>query len=244
MLADKVILVTGGTGAIGSAVCRAVCGYGATVAFTWLHREKESKELCAELERSGRRCLAGRVDGGVRAEVDAFCAQVEQVFGRVDVLVNNLGAAQVMPFALLEEADWDEAMRVNLKSLFLFSKAVARGMVRRRAGAIVNLGSLAGHRLLEVPVHYAAAKAGVSGFTFALAQELARYRIRVLEITPGLVAGGVGLNVSERQRKDWEAHCAAGRAGEPREIAELVAFAASDRASYLNAVSLPIHGGV
>jgi NAD(P)-dependent dehydrogenase (short-subunit alcohol dehydrogenase family) len=244
MLTGKVALVTGGTGAIGSAICRAVAGYGAEVAFTYFHREKEAQELAAELERSGRRCLAGRLDGGERTGVDTFCARVEEVFGRVDVLVNNLGAAQVMPFALIEESDWDEMMRVNLKSMFLFSKALARGMVRRRAGVILNIGSLGGQRLLEVPVHYAAAKAGVTGFTLSLAKELSRYRIRVLEVTPGLIAGGVGANVSERQMKDYVEHCAAGRPGEAKEVAELVAFAASDRASYLNAVSLPVHGGI
>jgi 3-oxoacyl-[acyl-carrier protein] reductase len=244
MLTGKTILVTGGTGAIGSAICRAVAGYGADLGFTFLHREKEALELTTEVERAGRRCLSARVDGGDKAGAEAFCATVEQTLGKIDVLVNNLGAAQVMPFALIEESDWDEMMRVNLKSAFLFSKAVARGMVRRRAGVILNMGSIAGHRLLEVPAHYAAAKAGLTGFTLALAKELSRYRIRVLEITPGLIAGGVGSNVSERQMSDYIQHCAAGRAGEPKEVAELVAFAASDRASYLNAVSLPIHGGI
>jgi NAD(P)-dependent dehydrogenase (short-subunit alcohol dehydrogenase family) len=81
-----------------------VAGYGAEVAFTYFHREKEAQELAAELERSGRRCLAGLLDGGERAGVDTFCARVEEAFGRVDVLVNNLGAAQVMPFALIEES--------------------------------------------------------------------------------------------------------------------------------------------
>jgi NAD(P)-dependent dehydrogenase (short-subunit alcohol dehydrogenase family) len=118
------------------------------------------------------------------------------------------------------------------------------GMIRRKHGVILNIGSVAGHRLLEVPVHYAAAKAGVSGFSLALAKELSRYGIRVNEVCPGLIEGGIGTNVSERQLAQYKEYCTLGRPGTPKEVAELVAFLASSRASYLNAQRLVIDGGL
>ncbi|HEY3355883.1 MAG TPA: SDR family NAD(P)-dependent oxidoreductase [Polyangia bacterium] len=244
MLAGKVVLITGGSGAIGAALCRTAAAHGATVAFTFHRKAERAAELAADLEARGTRCLAGEVDGRDGAAVERFTRQVEERFERVDALVNNIGAAQVMPFALIDEADWDDAMAVNLKTMFLFSKAVVRGMIRRRAGAIVNLGSIAGHRLLEVPVHYATAKAGVMGFTLSLAKELCRYGVRVNAVVPGLIEGGVGSNVSERQLAEYQKHCALGRVGQPAEVAELACFLASDRAAYVNAQCMMVDGGL
>ncbi len=244
MLEGKVVLVTGGTGAIGSAIVRIAAQRGADVAFTYRTGEEKAAQIARELQGAGRRTFTGRVDALVEREVEEFVQNVESRLGRVDVLVNNVGATQVMPLALVDGRDWDEAMAVNLKTAFHFSKAVARGMIRRRSGAIVNLGSVAGHRLLEVPVHYAAAKAAVSGMTLALAKELCRYGIRVNEVAPGLIDGGIGANASERQRAQYSEFCALGRPGRPEEVAEVVVFLASDRASYVNAQTIVVDGGL
>lgn len=244
MLKDKKALISGGTGAVGSALCEVFAGYGADVAFTYLRNEDKAAALKGLVEAAGRRCLCESIEATDAKAIEAFARQVEEAFGQVDILVNNLGATQVLPFALIDEEDWDEMVQVDLKSMFLYSKAVVRGMIRRKAGTIVNLGSVAGHRMLEVPVHYATVKAGVTGFTISLAKELARYKVRVNEVVPGLLDAGVGTNISERQLEEYKRYCAAGRPGTPAEVAELVAFLASDRASYINAQSVTIDGGL
>jgi 3-oxoacyl-[acyl-carrier protein] reductase len=244
MAEERISLVTGGTGAVGAAICRALARDGNDVAFTFRRQEAVARELAAELESMGRRVFFEPVEARSAAAVEAFCARVEENFGHIDVLVNNLGMIQVMPFALLDEEDWDDLMQVNLKSMFLFAKAVVRGMVRRKQGVILNMGSISGHRLLEVPVHYAAAKAAVSGFTISLAKELCRYGIRVNEICPGLIQGGIGSNITPRQLEAYNAYCASGRPGHPEEVAEMVAFLASERAAYVNAQRLVVDGGL
>jgi NAD(P)-dependent dehydrogenase (short-subunit alcohol dehydrogenase family) len=233
------VLITGGSGALGQALVRRFTAAGDRVAFTYLRSVEAGQALAAETG-----ALAVAADLTVAAQVTSAVAVAREQLGHFDVLVNNAGATQVMPFALIEEEDWDQIMAANLKSLFLVTREVVRSMIANRAGAIVNIGSIAGHRLLEVPVHYATAKAGVSGFTIALAAELKRYNIRVNSVVPGLLEDGVGRNVPDRQRQEYLHYCAAGRPGRMDEVADLVLFLAGDQASYINAQSLHIDGGI
>ena len=242
MLKGRIAFVTGGTGAIGSAIVRSLAAHGARVAFSFHNREDRAREL--ERELGGQRGKAYPLDVLDKARSVKVAEQAALDLGPVDILINNAGITQIMPFALLEEEDWDRMMDVNVKGMFLVTKAFVRGMIRRKQGAVVNLGSLAGMRMLEVPVHYATAKSAVVGFTLSLARELARYHVRVNAVVPGLITGGVSSNVPEKQQEDYFQHCAVGRAGKPEEVAELVAFLASDRASYISAQAIHIDGGV
>ena len=242
MLKGRTAFVTGGTGAIGSAIVRSLAAHGARVAFSFHNREDRAREL--ERELGGQRAKAYPLDVLDKARSVKVAEQAALDLGPVDILINNAGITQIMPFALLEEEDWDRMMDVNVKGMFLVTKAFVRGMIRRKQGAVVNLGSLAGMRMLEVPVHYATAKSAVVGFTLSLARELARYHVRVNAVVPGLITGGVSSNVPEKQQEDYFQHCAVGRAGKPEEVAELVAFLASDRASYISAQAIHIDGGV
>lgn len=244
MLKGKTAFVTGGSGAVGAAVVRCMAGHGARVAFSY-HKQPEKalalqKELCA----AGGDVKTYPLDVLNGAEVQQLAATIEQDLGPVDILINNAGLTQIMPFALIEEEDWDLIMNVNVKGMFLVTKAFVRAMIRHQRGAIVNLGSLAGMRVLEVPVHYATAKSAVMGFTLSLAREMARYHIRVNAVVPGLLTDGVSTHVPDKQRVDYEQHCTLGRAGTPLEVAELVAFLASDRAAYINAQAIQVDGGI
>ncbi|MBM4062900.1 MAG: SDR family oxidoreductase [Planctomycetes bacterium] len=233
------VLITGGSGAVGRALVRRFVADGCAVAFTWCRNRAAADELAAA---TGALALAADLTD--RAQVAAMVAAALDRLQHVDVLVNNAGRTQVLPFPLIEEEDWDAMMAANLKSLFLVTHEVVRGMIGRKAGAIVNVGSLAGQRLLDVPVHYAAAKAAVGGFTRALARELSRYGVRVNTVVPGLLDDGVGRLVPAKEREDYVRHCAAGRAGRAEEVAEVAAFLASERASYVNGQDVFVDGGI
>ena len=244
MLNGRNAFVTGGTGAVGAAIVRCLASHGAGVAFSFCKNEDKARQLEHELTGQGKRVRACALDVLNGAAAVALAESLGQDLGPVDILVNNAGITQVMPFALIEEEDWDRLMDVNVKGMFLVTKAFVRPMIRHKRGAIVNLGSLAGMRVLEVPVHYATAKSAVVGFTLSLARELSRYNVRVNAVVPGLLTDGVSSNVPDKQRDDYLQHCTMGRAGTPEEVAELVAFLASERASYINAQAIHIDGGI
>lgn len=244
MLKGKTAFVTGGSGAVGSAIVRCLTDHGARVAFSYHSQPAKALALEEELAAKGCTTKAYPLDVLDGPGAQQLAVSIEQDLGPVDILINNAGLTQVMPFALIEEEDWDLIMNANVKGMFLVTKAFVRPMIRRQRGVIVNLGSLAGMRVLEVPVHYATAKSAVVGFTLSLAREMARYQIRVNAVVPGLLTDGVSAQVPDKQRTDYEQHCTLGRAGTPAEVAELVAFLASDRATYINAQAIHIDGGI
>lgn len=240
MLSGKTFLITGGSGFIGREICRTAHGHGARILFTYHSGEASARELQAEMPGS----LAIPMD---LRDVHDIARGIESLYekaGRIDVLVNNAAISQIMPLPLVEEEDVDLVMDINIKGTFFVTKHVVKGMIRNKGGVIVNLGSIAGSRILDVPVTYAMTKAAINGMTFALAGELKRFGIRVNSVVPGLIEGGVGEGVPAAQKQDFIDHCAVGRPGKAREVAEAICFLASDRASYINGQNLAIDGGI
>jgi 3-oxoacyl-[acyl-carrier protein] reductase len=244
MLKGRTAFVTGGTGAVGSAIVRVLTREGAAVAYSYHSNAAKAAELDAQLAAAGARVRSYPLDVLDGAAAASLAERIEKDLGPVDILVNNAGITQVLPLALIEEADWDRVMDTNVKGTFLVTKAFVRGMIRRRRGAVVNMGSLAGMRVLDVPVHYATAKSAIVGFTLSLAREVGRYGIRVNAVVPGMLTEGVSANVPERSQEEYKRFCTLSRAGRPEEVAELVAFLASDRAGYINAQAIFIDGGL
>jgi NAD(P)-dependent dehydrogenase (short-subunit alcohol dehydrogenase family) len=164
--------------------------------------------------------------------------------GVIDILVNNAGVSQVVPLALMEEADWDRVMDVNVKGAFLATQAVLRGMVKLQRGHILNIGSLAGVKMMPAPVHYCTAKAALKGFTESVAKEVARYGITVNCLAPGVLDDGVSQSIPHNRLAEYLQQCALGRPGTVAEVAEMVAFLVSDKNSYMNGATIVLDGGL
>ncbi len=239
LLAGKRVFVSGGTGFIGSAIVKACVANGAEVLFSY----NSGKEFAEELTRELPGTTAVHMNILKKESIKSAVSEVMEG-GAVDVLINNAGVAQVMPFSLIEEEDYDFVMDVNVKGTFFVTKAVLRSMIKQKKGSIVNISSIAGHRLLEVPVHYATSKAALTGLTFGLASELRKFNIRVNSVCPGMIKDGVSKGIPEQQKQDFIDHCAVGREGTAEEVAETVCFIASDKAAYINAQDIFIDGGI
>jgi NAD(P)-dependent dehydrogenase (short-subunit alcohol dehydrogenase family) len=238
ILAGKRILVTGGSRGLGQAMVRVFAEHGAKVAFTYTRDEQGAQATSEAAQARGFKVSV--LDAPA---TEAMLRELETGWGGIDVLVNNAGVSQNLPIALLEEEDWDRVMDTNVKGTFLTSRAVLRGMIRRKKGGVIlNVGSLAGTRMLDAPVHYCASKAAVNGLTQAMAKEVARYGVRVLCLAPGLLEDGVGRNLPEHRLADYLKHCALGRVGTLEEVAQLAAFLVSDANGYMSGETVLMDG--
>lgn len=244
LLRGKRALVTGGSRGLGRAIGVAFARHGARVAFTYNQNEEAADAARAAMRDHGGQVLSFRASVLDAQRTSAVVREVEQAWDGIDVLVNNAGISQNLPLALLEEEDFDRVMDVNVKGTYLTSRAVLRGMIRRKSGVVLNIGSLAGERMIEAPIHYCASKAAVRAMSEALAKEVARHRVRVLCLAPGLLEDGVGKNLPEHRLTDYLRHCALGRVGTFDEVAELAAFMVSDRNAYMNGETILMDGGV
>jgi NAD(P)-dependent dehydrogenase (short-subunit alcohol dehydrogenase family) len=240
-LSGRVAIVTGAAGGIGSATTRALLASGASVVMADLRPEPLEK-LAAQLAIAGGKVLPCALDVSRKTEVDAMVGHTLEVFGRVDILINNAGIAQTVSILDLTEADWDRMMDVNLKSVLLCSQAVLPYMTAQGWGRIINMGSMAGKTGgRTIGANYVVSKAGVMALTKSLATYGSQYQVTVNALAPGIVDTELARAVP---RGDQSKQVPLGRLAQPEDVAQLIVFLASDAASYITGEIVDINGGM
>jgi len=241
-LAGKKALVTGGARGIGGAIATAFASEGADVAVLDL-RQTAAEERVAALKPFGIKAVAVAADVSDETQVEAAVSSVIDALGQIDILVNNAGIDTTSVVAEMETAMWDQMIAVNLRSVFLCSRAVLKPMIARKYGRIINIASQLGHKGAAEMAHYAAAKAGVIGFTKSLAYEVARDGITVNAICPGPIETALFRGIPEEWRKRKLAELPIGRAGTVDEIAPTAVLLASAEGAYYVGATMNPNGG-
>jgi len=236
----KIALVTGATRGIGRAVAEELVSKGAFVIGT-ATSEKGAESISAYLGEKGKGLVLNVAD---QASIDAVLEQIKQEFGDIDILVNNAGITRDNLLMRMKDEEWFDILQTNLSSVYHLSKAVLRTMMKKRFGRIINIGSVVGSMGNAGQTNYCAAKAGLIGFSKALAKEVASRGITVNVVAPGFIATDMTDVLSEELKNNLLTQIPAGRLGEPKDIAKAVAFLASEDASYINGTTLHVNGGM
>ncbi len=242
LLTEKVAIVTGGTRGIGRAIVETFAAHGAKVMFTGT--SQVSPEMQERLTALGADCRFVQADASSAADAERVAAACVEAFGRIDILVNNAGITRDGLLMRMSETQWDEVLNVDLKSVFNYTKAVQATMLRQRAGSIISLSSVSGIGGNAGQANYAAAKAGVIGFTKSMAKELGSRNIRCNAIAPGLIATDMTRKLSDDAREAIMRTIALRRIGTPQEVAQTALFLASDLSAYVTGQVLVCDGGM
>jgi 3-oxoacyl-[acyl-carrier protein] reductase len=236
----KAALVTGASGGIGAAIAHTLHAQGASVVLSGTRRDALDALAAALVER----VFVCPADLGDAAAAEPLIAAAEAAAGPLAILVNNAGMTRDMLALRMNDADWQAVLDVDLGAPFRLARAVLRGMLRRRSGRIINIGSIVGATGNAGQANYAAAKAGLVGLTKALAQEVASRGITVNAVSPGFIATPMTDRLSEQQRAKLADAIPLGRLGRPDDVAAAVAYLASDEAGWVTGATLHVNGGM
>lgn len=236
----KIALVTGATRGIGRAVAEELVSKGAFVIGT-ATSEKGAESISAYLGEKGSGLVLNVAD---QASIEAVLEHIKKEFGDIDILVNNAGITRDNLLMRMKDEEWFDILQTNLTSVYYLSKAMLRSMMKKRFGRIINIGSVVGSSGNPGQSNYCAAKAGLIGFSKALAKEVASRGITVNVVAPGFIATDMTEVLSEELKNNLLTQIPAGRLGEPKDIAKAVAFLASDDASFINGITLHVNGGM
>ena len=243
-LAGKTALITGASKGIGRAIATHFVQLGANVAFTYLSSVEKGQVLETELAAHGAKVKGYRSDAADYTQAEKLIEDVLADFGQLDILVNNAGITQDGLLMRMSEAQWDEVLRVNLKSVFNLTKAATKPMMRAKAGSIINMTSVVGLKGNAGQANYAASKAGIIGFTKSVALELGSRNIRCNAIAPGFIETEMTDALDQKQVEEWRKAIPLRRGGTPEDVAKATAFLASDESSYITGQVLQVDGGM
>ncbi|MCI8283669.1 MAG: 3-oxoacyl-[acyl-carrier-protein] reductase [Firmicutes bacterium] len=244
MLTGKTALVTGAGRGIGRAIALAFAEYGADVAVNYNGSAESAKAVADEITAMGRKAVLIKADVSDAAACAEMFKKVGEEFGKLDILVNNAGITKDNLTVRMSEEEFDRVIDINLKGAFLCMKQAGAMMMKKRYGRIINISSISGVRGNAGQINYCAAKAGIIGMTKSLAKELAGRNVTVNAVAPGYIDSDMTAVLSDKVREAALANIPLGRMGQPRDIAEAVAFLASDRASYITGQTIIIDGGM
>ncbi|MEF1256566.1 MULTISPECIES: 3-oxoacyl-ACP reductase FabG [unclassified Vibrio] len=239
-LEGKIALVTGASRGIGRAIAELLVERGATVIGT-ATSESGAAAISEYLGENGKGLALNVTDV---ESIEATLKTINDEFGAIDILVNNAGITRDNLLMRMKDSEWDDIIDTNLTPIFRMSKAVLRGMMKKRSGRIINVGSVVGTMGNAGQANYAAAKAGVIGFTKSMAREVASRGVTVNTVAPGFIETDMTKALNDEQRATTLANVPAGRLGDPREIASAVVFLASPEAAYITGETLHVNGGM
>lgn len=242
-MAKRIALVTGGMGGIGQAICTALHDQGLRVVAAYSRKIEDAISWQQKQEKNGYHFDIAYGDVSNFQSCETMVKKVENDVGPVDVLINNAGITRDHSCCKMTQEDWDKVIGIDLNSVFYVTHAVIHGMKERKYGRIINISSVNGQKGQYGQVNYAAAKAGMHGFTKSLAMEVARCGITVNTVSPGYIATEMIVELPEPVREKILADIPMHRFGEPHEIARLVAFLADEKNSYMTGANIAINGG-
>lgn len=244
LLLNKVAIVTGATRGIGRSIVIALAKEGADCAFTYVKNQDLANPLVEEVARIGRRALPVQMDVRDFESPKALVEKVKETFGRFDILVNNAGIIRDKSLMMMSKDDWSDVIDTDLTGVFNVTRACIITFLKQKSGNIINISSVNGVHPLPGQVNYAAAKAGVIGFTKSLAREVAPYNIRVNAVAPGFIETDMTKELDEGLRKKFLDMIPLGKFGTPEEVAQTVIFLASDKSHYITGQTIQIDGGL
>lgn len=244
MLLNKVALVTGASRGIGRAIVRVICEAGADCAFTYSRDRVSAQSLAEEVMGIGRKALPFQLDARDFEGAKTLIEEVKKEFGKLDILVNNAGITRDKSLMMMSKEDWSDVIDTNLTGVFNATRACIITFLKQKSGNIVNISSVSGVHPLPGQVNYAAAKAGVIGFTKSLAKEVAPYNIRVNAVAPGFIDTEMTAALGEKNREKFLSMIPLGRFGTPDEVAKVVLFLLGSESGYITGQTIQLDGGL